>query len=261
MSVMETRLPRRRAAARNANDKGKKLLLAGLAVVLVALLAFELPKFLKSSSSSSTTASTPVTTTPAAAATGSAPLVTPTGASAAHLRAIHRMPVRNPFVPLLHESASTSDSSAPAPAPASTPAPAAAPPTPAPVAPAPAVDFTPSAVTPAPPVSTTPKVTTPEVTNPVHVKPAPPSAAVIWTNGRRQVVGLSQEFKIGQVRFRLIGVTPKVVRIRIVGGAFAGGKQTITARRGHRVKLTNTATGVEYGLLFGAASAEAGQSS
>jgi hypothetical protein len=251
MSVMETRLPRRRAAARNANDKGKKLLLAGLAVVLVALLAFELPKFLKSSSSSSTTASTSVTT-PAAVATGSAPLVAPTQASAAHLRAIHHMPARNPFVPLLHESAAAPATASPAPAPA---------PAPAPVAPAPAVDFTPSAVTPAPPAVTTPEVTKPEVTKPVHVKPAPPSAAVIWTNGRRQVVGLSQEFKIGQVRFRLIGVTPKVVRIRIVGGAFAGGKQTITARRGHRVKLTNTATGVEYGLLFGAASAEAGQSS
>jgi hypothetical protein len=89
------------------------------------------------------------------------------------------------------------------------------------------------------------------------VKPPSPTAAVIWTNGLRQVVGLSQVFTVGDVEFRLLGVTPEAVRLEIVGGAFADRKQTITARRGHRVQLTNTATGVEYGLLFTAGAANA----
>jgi hypothetical protein len=89
------------------------------------------------------------------------------------------------------------------------------------------------------------------------MKPAAPTAAVIWTNGHRQVVGLGQTFKIGQVQFRLVAVMRKAVRLKIVGGAFASGKPTITARKGHRVKLTNTATGIEYGLLFTAGTNDA----
>ncbi len=84
----------------------------------------------------------------------------------------------------------------------------------------------------------------PVVTKPAHVKPAAPTAAVIWTNGKRQVVGLAQTFNVGDVQFRLAAVTRKPMRIKAVGGPFAGGKHAITVRKGHGVKLANTATGI-----------------
>ena len=73
---------------------------------------------------------------------------------------------------------------------------------------------------------------------------------MIWTNGHRQVIGVGQTFKIGEVPFRLVAVTRKAMRLKIVGGAFASGKQTIRVRKGHALNLTNTATGVEYRLLL-----------
>ena len=63
MTVIETHVGGRRAAARDAAETRKKLLLAGLAVVLVALLAFELPKIMNHSSSASSTGSTSLATT------------------------------------------------------------------------------------------------------------------------------------------------------------------------------------------------------
>jgi hypothetical protein len=233
MSVIETQMGGRRAAARDSAEKRKKLILAGLVALLVAVLVFELPKLMNRSSSSSSTASTAVATTATPAVTlGGTPL---TVTAAKRLRLIHRMDAKDPFVPLIHASTSTSTStSSSSSTPASTPAPA-----------QPSFHFTPSAT-----ASAAPAVTRPGVTKPVHVKPAAPTAAVMWTNGQRQVIGLGQTFKIGQVQFRLVAVTRKLVRLKIVGGAFANGKPTITARKGHRVKLTNTATGIEYGFRF-----------
>jgi hypothetical protein len=99
------------------------------------------------------------------------------------------------------------------------------------------------------PAATTPAAPKP-VAKPVHVKPAAPTAAIIWTNGTRQIVGISQVFKVGDAQFRVVAVTPKTMRIKAVGGAFAGGKKAITLRKGHAVTLANTATGVQYDVLF-----------
>ena len=52
MSVMEARLGGRRVAARNAAERRKKIILASLIVLFVALMAFQLPKLLKGSESS-----------------------------------------------------------------------------------------------------------------------------------------------------------------------------------------------------------------
>lgn len=216
MSVIETPMGGRRAAARDAAETRKKLLLAGLAVVLVALLAFELPKIMKRSSSSSSTASTSVATTanPAVTLGGSTPL---TAAEAKRLRLIRRLEAKDPFVPLIRESTSTS-------APAASRAHAAR--------------------------ASHSKA---GVLKPVHVTPAARTAAVIWTNGQRQVVGLSQVFNVGDAKFRLVAVTRKAMRIKVIGSVFAGGAHAIRVRKGHPLELANTATGVQYRLLFTAA--------
>jgi hypothetical protein len=251
MSAIETRLGSRHAAARDAAERRKKLILAGLGVVFVALLAFQLPKLLKGSDSSSSTASVPATTTatPAATAAASGSLANvSTASSVKRVRAIRRMSAKDPFVPLIRESttpvASSSSSSASAPAaPTAAPAPAAEP-----VTSQPSIGFTAPAAAPKP-AATKPAAPKPAA-KPVHVKPAAPTAAIIWTNGTRHVVGVSQVFKVGDAEFSVVAVTPKTMRIKAVGGAFAGGKQAITLRKGHAVTLTNTATGVQYDLLF-----------
>ena len=174
MTVFETPMSGRRAAARNAAETRKKIVLAGLVVVLIALLAFELPKIMKRSSSSSSTASTSVVTTASPAVTlgGSRPV---TAADAKRLRLIRRLEAKDPFVPLIRESTSTSSSLAPA------------------------------ATRKAHAVRTRHSKPKPAVAKPVHFTPAAPTAAVIRTNGQRQVVGLSQVFNIGDAQFRLVG--------------------------------------------------------
>ena len=186
MTVVETHIGGRRAAARDAAETRKKIVLAVLAVVLLALLAFQLPKLMKSSSSSSSTASTSLVTpaSPVVTGGGSTPLP---AADAKRLRLIRQLAVKDPFVPLIHASTTTSSS-------ASTPA-----------STRPSFRFTPSANASAAPAGT----------KPVHVTPAAPTAAVIWTNGHRQVIGLGQTFNLGDAPFRLVAVTQKAMRFEV----------------------------------------------
>ena len=105
MSVMEARLGGRRVAARNAAERRKKIILASLIVLFVALMAFQLPKLLKGSESSAT-APVPVSAVPATAGAGSVTAVTSAPVrSSARVRAIRRMSARDPFVPLIRENA------------------------------------------------------------------------------------------------------------------------------------------------------------
>jgi hypothetical protein len=225
----------RRAAERNAAERNKKLLLAGLALVLVAVLAYELPPLLHRSSSSSTASTPAVTTTATPATTGGATqnlADTSTRSSALLPLALRRAKATDPFVPLVKRSPSTSSSPKPSGKPAT-----------------PSVRDTRPLV-----VSVSPHANAaagkPVQLAPAQVKPALPTAAVIWTNGKQQIVGLAQDFTVGDVELRLAGVTRETVRIKVLGGLFAGGKQVITVGKGQPLRLANTATGVEYRLLF-----------
>jgi hypothetical protein len=61
---------------------------------------------------------------------------------------------------------------------------------------------------------------------------------------------LSQVFSVGDAKFHLVAITRKAMRIKLVGGLFAGGKHAIEVRKGRPFTLANTATGVRYRLLF-----------
>ena len=105
MSAMETRMGDRRAAARNAAGRRKIMILVGLAVVFVAVLAFEVPKIMKHSSSSSSTAPTTVTTAAAPVTTSGAGRTLATASVAAkRARALRRLTPKDPFVPLIPSS-------------------------------------------------------------------------------------------------------------------------------------------------------------
>ena len=79
-----------------------------------------------------------------------------------------------------------------------------------------------------------------------------PTAAVLVVNGRRQVVGVREAFGFGDATFRVVSVGRKTMRLQVSGGSFGAGKQTITVRKGHGVKLVNTATGESFSIRFSA---------
>ena len=233
MSAIDTRTSARREAAKNAAERRKKLMLVGLMVVFAALLAFQLPKLLKGSDTSSSSAPAPAATAATAATTAADPTQllasSSTAVSAKRVRAIRSMSPKDPFVPLIRERTSSSS----------------------------------------PPLQGRPRgaclrgrVAACGRRNDHllgagckarSVRPLKPTAAVLWTNGRRLVVGVGQLFKVGDATFKLVAVDRKNMRFQVSGGSFAGGKRTITVRKGHLVTLANSATGVRYVLRFAAA--------
>jgi len=85
--------------------------------------------------------------------------------------------------------------------------------------------------------------------------PLPPlAAALISINGSSQTVDRSELFPAKTPAFRLVTITRTFVRIGVAGGSFTRGRPTITIRRGQRVTVVNTATGVRYVLRFAAPS-------
>jgi hypothetical protein len=228
MSVMEARIGARRAAARNAAERRKKLILVGLVVVMVGLLAFQLPKLLKRGESSATSLQAISTTSgTTAGSTGALPSASaPAKASEARVRAIRRLSAKDPFVPLIRDNP-VSASTAPA----------------APAASRPRVRHASEGAI---------RVTVPKASRRAVARALKPNAAALVVNGRRQVVGVREAFGAGDITFRLVSVTPKTMRLRVLGGAFAGGKRVISVRKGHRVTLVNTATGVKYSVRFSA---------
>jgi hypothetical protein len=227
MSVMEARIGARRAAARNAAERRKKLILVSLVVVMVAVLAFQLPKLMKRGESSATSLQAISTTNgTTAGSTGAlASESAPAKGTEARVRAIRRLSAKDPFVPLIRDNPAAASSSPAAPA-----------------ASRPQVRRVSRAV----------RVTVPKAPRRAVARALKPNAATLVVNGRKQVVGVRETFGAGDITFRLVKVTPKTLRLRIVGGDFAGGKRTITVRKGHRVKFVNTATGVEYSVRFSA---------
>jgi hypothetical protein len=234
------------AVARNVpnaaaqRERRQRIILIALLVVLAAVLAFELPKLLKGSSSPSASSSTSVTTTTAtgvvatATATVTGGTYNPYSASVIRReRAIKRLPSRDPFVPLAGAVSAT---------PEVTPNPT--------VLPNPDVTTTPATLKPVTKPATVTKKPTATVKT-VTVSPKlVPTAAVIWTNGQRQVIGADQLFKVGDTTFKLVTIGPKSATVTVPVGGIQGGKKQVVLPRDKSVTLQNTVTGVQYVLRF-----------
>ncbi len=247
MSAIAKSLPRGGASRADAGDKRKKQIVLVGGLILVVLVVFQFLR-LGSASSSSAPASQADTIQVAAAVVPTSGAVTSgTGAdvetaSPASRRALNRMPVKDPFVPLLPSPRSPGTGSAQASAPPSAQA-----------SPTPKVDKSPSPAQEAasgPPIGFSAAGASPSKRAPLP----PPTAAIISINGSSQIVGRSKLFPAKAPAFRLVTVGRTFVRIGVAGGSFANGRGTITMRRGQRVTLENTATGVRYVLRFAAVS-------
>jgi hypothetical protein len=220
----------------------------GLGIVLLAVLAFELPHLLKGGKSSRTTSAVPTTANPTIANPTSQPAVAPGAAAAATpaakpaaALAFRQLPARDPFTP---DAVATAGETA---------APAAVKPLPGRDPFRPLLGETTQAPAAAKPVEPVP-VAKPVVTQPARPGKTvtktvfAPTAAVIWTNGHPRVIGLLQLFKLGDTSFRLVGLTADTAKIRVVVAGFKGKTQAITIQRNDDTTLTNVGTGVRYTL-------------
>jgi hypothetical protein len=231
----------------------KQKIIAGIGgVLLLGLLAFQVPRTMKmlhppnANESASSAPSTAATTTgPIAAPSLSGGNATAASASvggdgisdpdavplpeSGQLLAFGRFRTKDPFVQQLRlncasgDCASTSTSSSPAKGGTSTP----------PASKAGTGSSAPSSAgrTAAPPVAT-----------------AAPTSAAISVNGAAQTVQVGGTFPTPDPAFTLVSLSRQGARIGIAGGSLQNGKATVTLKKGKPLTLMNTADGMRYVL-------------
>lgn len=255
---------RKRIDPAQAKAKRQKKILAVLGVVMVALLAFQLPKLLKKDSpAAAPTATAPAqggTTTTTTPSGGGATLASANPGSSADLPdepdpapvpqqgqlvSFNLFKSKDPFVPQLEaESAGSAGSESP---PASTPT---APP-----------ESTPPATTPPasePPVST-PPAAEPPAAEPPATEPTPekaPTSATISVNGISEVVKIGDAFPKADPLFRLASIKEGVAKITIAGGSLQDGAEAVSLTKDEPLTLMNTADGTKYVIRLVSVSTE-----
>jgi hypothetical protein len=214
-------------------DRRAKLLLAVLGILLLVVLAVEVPGMLggkKTPVAASTTTSATTTTTggsttagaPAAAAAAATPASYQVVARAqpGQLTRFSRLRAKDPFHALVTvPNGGGGSGSSPGSSPSST--------TPAKVASPASVKF-----------SATPTSTTPA--GPMVL------AAVLKLDGKRHVIAVGDSFPLVNPLFKLVAVGKGSIWITLVGGSFASGDTTLKIQLKHPVKLDNTTAGVSY---------------
>jgi hypothetical protein len=92
-----------------------------------------------------------------------------------------------------------------------------------------------------PGTGSTPGVVAPSPSGPV-------TSVVIAVNGVEETVAVKGEFPKAEPIFRLVSATATTAKIGIAGGALASGEATVTLRKGKATTLVNTADGIRYEL-------------
>ena len=228
---------------REAEDRRAKKLAIGGAVVLAALLAFELPHYLGGSSSPTAAGTTSAssapgtttpgaTTTPASTAVGTAASVSATATTSTKLPNSDVPPARStsqlssftlfagkdPFVQQVStDSASTSSSSGTGPATGSSASP--------------------------PPTSTTAST---QQTSARTLTAT--GVATIAVNGKSETVRVGQSFPSANPVFRLVSLARGVANIGIANGSYTSGAHTVRLSSGRALTLVDTADGIRYRL-------------
>jgi hypothetical protein len=77
---------------------------------------------------------------------------------------------------------------------------------------------------------------------------APAGSAVISVNGAEEKVAVRADFPAAEPVFTLVSLAGGRAKIAIAGGAFASGAPTVTLKLGKAVTLVNTADGTRYEL-------------
>jgi hypothetical protein len=226
-------------AAKDARQK--KIAIVG-GVVLLALLAIQVPRTLNMLSSAPAPAPVPAeaspATVPAPAGAADPSSTAPAPSAPAVLVDSDPLPSRSPSHVVTFERFASKDpfvqQVSPEPPVAVTPAPVAS----AVAAPAPQIAApTPQASAPAPAPTAAPAPTR-----------APSGSVVVEVNGKRETVALNGTFPQSDPTFRLVSVSGQTAMIGLAGGAYANGVQTIALQAGKLLTLANTADGARYEL-------------
>jgi hypothetical protein len=207
--------------ARAARERKQKIFVVVGGLLLLALLAIQLPKLLGGSSTpaaAETTTSVDGTVAPTTVPTGTAsPVALPAVAAAqtGKLTAFGAFEPKDPFV----QQVVTSDAGA-----------------------GPAETATSAKV--AGTASATPSPTRKFSTG----STAATAVTIVTINGARQVLQAGTRFPASDPVFVLVAEKPSArsVVIGIVGGAYSGGAKTATLKAGKPLTLVNTATGARY---------------
>ena len=230
---------------REAKDKRMKKVAAGLSVVLAIVLAFEVPKVLKSGGSSSSTP--PAATTTDAVSTGTpaptapAPTTTPPGVAAAAVAPVSSTKLPNSDVQPRRGKAQLNSFSHFAGKDPFVQQVAALPPG----SPGAEGETSGSSATSGTTVATA-----------AHVSAAPGSSSArtlavtgsarISVNGRIEAVRVGGSFPSANPLFRLVDVSGGSARIGIANGAYSSGAKTVSLSSGRTLTLVDTADGIRY---------------
>ncbi len=214
-----------------AKAKRQKIIAAVLGVLLLGVLAYEVPSLMKTMNKkppTSPAAAAPAPVTPAPATPAGTPVAAPvtgTGtltdsdpapqAGTGQLLSFDRFATKDPFV-----------QQAGAPIAAPTPAPA----------PAPAGATPPPPPPPPPPTASR--------------QPARKASARISVNGAMQNVGVTATFPAADPVFVLVSLQKTSAKVGIAGGSLSTGTSTVKLLLGKKVTLMNTADGTRYVLLL-----------
>ena len=240
---------------RAAKDRRtKKLAIVG-AVLLVAILAFQVPRTMKMLGGPETEAAPAVgapadVSVPAAEAVPVAQPVTLANAEAApepdagQLVALGRFDTKDPFAQQVSDSdAVASGGTYPGTQPSQT-APS-RPSAPSRLSVVSTPSGLPSRVSTQVPSSVGTSAGQPSAGAP-STAPATPGSAVIAVNGVEHTVAVKSEFPQDDPTFRLVALTATSAKIGIAGGTLASGAGTLTLRAGKTVTLMNTIDGTRY---------------
>jgi hypothetical protein len=219
-----------------AKAKKQKIIAAVLGVLLLGVLAYEVPSLMKSMNKKppATTVAAPVTPAPGLAPVVGGPVAVdplgvpvattlsdsdpPAQAESGQLLSFDRFSSKDPFVQQVDATAGAT------PAPSGVPKPAKANP---------------------------PKVPSTIPTTPSQPVPArDPSRARISVNGTSELVDVGNTFPSSDPVFRLFSLTRTTVKISIAGGSLSSGDGTTTLTKGKKVTLMNTADGTRYELVL-----------
>jgi hypothetical protein len=230
-----------------AKEKKQKIVAAVLSVVLVAVLAYEVPNLMKhfnqkppsSSVTGTSTSAQPPSGTPSLAAptlAGSEQAATTTTAVSAdgvtsgdvpppaqdgQLASFSRFVSKDPFAQQIQDSSAAGGGS---------------------------VGNSSSGAAPATSPSTG-SASTASSGAPRGSAPAPGSA-VISVNGTLMTVTVGGNFPATQQLFHLVSLTAHTARISIVGGSYANGTATVTLYENKPLTLMNTADGTRYRIVL-----------
>jgi hypothetical protein len=220
---------------RDAKDKKMKKVAAGGCVLLVAVLAFEVPKVIHSGGGTpapaATTTAAPTTVTPSATPSTTAPgtaaaAVTPVASTKlpnsdaqprvgkSQLYSFSHFAGKDPFVQqVVDVTQGQPDAESGQQAPTAT-------------------------------AGTTAAVTHHQSSRTLAVT----GAARIAINGRVQVVRVGAKFPSANPLFRLVSVSNGVARIGIASGSYSSGARTVSLADGRSLTLVDTADGIRYQL-------------